>query len=69
MLGSYPRTRDNMESRRRRAEAVQARSAALTPEERLAKLDNGGFTATKERLKLANKIKRAQEEAKKPAKK
>lgn len=65
MIGRYPLVREIKESRRRRAEAVQAKSAALTPEERLAKLDAAGLTATKERLKLAKKIAQAKETPKK----
>lgn len=52
MIGSYTRTAQVMDSRRERAAVVQATSATLIPQERLAKLDAGGFTATKERLKL-----------------
>lgn len=63
MLGSYPRTRQIREERRARAEVVQARSAELSPQERLAKLDSLGLVATKERLKLARRIKQAEEAA------
>lgn len=69
MIGRYPRTRDIMEGRARRAKEIQARSAALSPEERLAKLDELGLTATKERSKLALKIKQAQEATKPTPKK
>lgn len=68
MKGSYPRTKAIMEDRRKRAEEVQARSAGLTPQEALAKLNKFGLVATKERLKLAIKIRQA-EEAPKKAKK
>ena len=63
MLGSYPRTRAIRAERRARAEEVQARSASLSPEERLAKLDSLGLIAAKERFKLARKIKQREEEA------
>ena len=56
MIGSYPRTRAVRESRRLRAEAVQARSAALSTIERIAKLNELGLNAAKERAKLARKL-------------
>ncbi len=55
MVGKYPHTATIREVRRTRAEAVQAKSAGLTPQERLAKLDAAGLTATKERAKIARK--------------
>lgn len=69
MLGSYPRTKSIRQERRARAEIVQAKSASLTPQERLAKLDQAGLKATKEREKLAKKLRRAQIEAQNPSKK
>lgn len=61
MVGKYPRTSAVRESRRKRAEEVQAKSAGLSAKERLANLDKLGLVATKERLKLANRIKREAE--------
>lgn len=63
MIGSYPRTKAIMDERRIRAEEVQARSAGVTPQEQLAKLDRAKLTATKERNKLARKLAKLEEEA------
>lgn len=55
MPGNYTNTRSIVESRRTRAEAVQAANKR-TPQEQLANLDKQGLTATKERAKIARKL-------------
>ena len=60
MLGSYPRTKQVLESRRARAATVQAANTR-TPQEQLAHLDKMGLVATKERAKIAKKLKKEAE--------
>ena len=57
MIGSYTQTKVVQETRRALAEKVQAANKR-TPREQLAHLDMMGFTATKERAKLAAKLKK-----------
>lgn len=60
MIGSYTQTKAVRETRRALAENVQAANKR-TPREQLAHLDEHGFTATKERAKLALKLKKEAE--------
>lgn len=55
MPGSYTNTKSVMESRRARAEAIQAANKR-TPTEQLAQLDKLGLIAAKERAKLYKRI-------------
>lgn len=68
MIGSYPRTQAIRDSRRARAEEVQARSLQ-DPQAQLNKLDKLGLVAAKERAKLARKILKLEEEKQAQAKK
>lgn len=67
MTGSYTRTKAIRESRRERAEAVQAANKR-TPQQQLANLDKLGLVATKERAKIARKLQKEAEAAKKAKK-
>lgn len=60
MIGSYTQTKAVQETRRMLAEKVQAANKR-TPREQLAHLDEHGFTATKERAKIALKLKKEAE--------
>lgn len=60
MIGSYTQTKAVQETRRALAEKVQAANKR-TPREQLAHLDEYGFTATKERAKIALKLKKEAE--------
>lgn len=57
MPGSYTNTKAVRESRRAGAEAVQAANKR-TPQEQLTHLDKLGLVATKERAKIAKKLKK-----------
>jgi len=61
------RTREVMEQRRKDAEERQATYRALTPEQRLEKLDRLGHVATKERAKIHALIELQKENALKEA--
>ena len=67
MIGSYTCTKQVRESRRGRAEAVQAANKR-TPAEQLAWLNKLGLVATKERAKIAKKLQREATEAAKKGK-
>jgi hypothetical protein len=58
MIGSYTRTKQVRESRRARAEAVQAANKR-TPQEQLVWLDKLNLIAAKERAKIARELKKA----------
>lgn len=60
MIGKYPRTQQILDSRRERAEAIQAANKR-TPQEQLAHLDKLGLVATKERAKIAKKLQKETE--------
>lgn len=58
MPGSYTNTQTVRDSRRARAEAIQAANKR-TPQEQLAWLDKLGLVATKARAKIAKKLQKA----------
>jgi hypothetical protein len=64
MIGSYTSTKQVRESRRARAATVAAANKR-TPQEQLAHLDKLGYTAAKERAKIARKLKKEVESNKK----
>ena len=59
-----PQTRDQ---KRQKVEALRAARALRTPQMQLELLDKKGFAAKKERARLAEQIKQAEEEAKRAA--
>jgi len=57
VIGKYPHTLQIRAVRRERAVAVQTANKR-TPQEQLAHLDKMGMVATKERAKIAKKLKK-----------